>query len=116
MYSNSVLKRLFDVILSLLGLVLALPLIIVCAIAIRLESKGSPFYKQLRAGKNNIPFEVYKLRTMIQDADKVGPILTQENDQRVTRVGWFLRRTALDELPQIFNVLKGEMSLVGPQT
>ncbi len=115
MYSNSVLKRLFDVILSLLGLVFALPLIIVCAIAIRLESKGSPFYKQLRAGKNKIPFEVYKLRTMIQNADKVGPILTQENDPRVTKVGWFLRRTALDELPQIFNVLNGEMSLVGPR-
>jgi lipopolysaccharide/colanic/teichoic acid biosynthesis glycosyltransferase len=80
-----------------------------------LESKGSPFYKQLRAGKNKKTIEVYKLRTMIKDADKVGPILTQENDPRITKVGWFLRRTSIDELPQIFNVIKGDMSLVGPR-
>jgi undecaprenyl phosphate N,N'-diacetylbacillosamine 1-phosphate transferase len=115
MYSNSFLKRFFDLLLSTIALTLAFPVLLISAIAIRLESKGSPFYKQLRAGKDNIPFEVYKLRTMIKDADKVGPILTQENDPRVTKVGWFLRRTALDELPQIFNVLKGEMSLVGPR-
>jgi undecaprenyl phosphate N,N'-diacetylbacillosamine 1-phosphate transferase len=115
MYSNSLLKRVFDLSITAIGLIIAFPLIIICSIAIRLESKGSPFYKQLRAGKNKKPFEVYKLRTMIKDADRIGPVLTQENDPRITKVGWFLRRTSIDELPQIFNVLKGDMSLVGPR-
>jgi lipopolysaccharide/colanic/teichoic acid biosynthesis glycosyltransferase len=115
MYSNSILKRFFDLTISSLGLLIALPVILLCALAIRLESKGSPFYKQLRAGKNKKTIEVYKLRTMINDADKVGPILTQENDPRITKVGWLLRRTSIDELPQIFNVIKGDMSLVGPR-
>jgi lipopolysaccharide/colanic/teichoic acid biosynthesis glycosyltransferase len=115
MYSTGILKRIFDLVISLLALIIVSPLLLILAIAIRLESKGSPFFKQMRAGKNRSTFMVYKLRTMVQDAGKIGPEITQANDPRITKVGWFLRRTSLDELPQILNVLFGDMSFVGPR-
>ncbi len=110
-----VLKRLMDIIVSSLALILGLPLWILIAILIKLDSKGQIFYKQERVGKNGKIFTLYKFRSMYVDAEKYGPQITKLNDPRVTRVGYFLRRTHLDEVPQFWNVLKGEMSLVGPR-
>lgn len=108
-------KRLFDVVAALLVLTLTLPLLIVAALAVRLEDGGPVFYRQIRVGHNARPFELLKFRSMRVDAEKHGAQWAQANDPRVTRVGWFLRRTRIDELPQIINVLKGEMSVVGPR-
>ncbi|MDD9155122.1 sugar transferase [Aliivibrio sp. S4TY2] len=113
-------KRIFDVSLSLIGLLLTLPLFPFIALAIKLNSKGPVFYRQLRVGKA-MPdqvdvFEMIKFRSMIQDAEVVtGATLATKGDARVTLVGKFLRKTRLDELPQFFNVLNGDMSLVGPR-
>jgi len=109
-------KRIMDIAVSSLGLVLMLPVILICALIIRLTSKGPVFYSQARVGKDQVVFRLLKFRTMIQDAEKkTGPVLASNNDPRITRIGNFLRITRLDELPQLFNVLKGEMSLVGPR-
>lgn len=113
-------KRIFDVSLSLIGLLLTLPLFPFIALAIKLNSKGPVFYRQLRVGKA-MPdqvdvFEMIKFRSMVQDAEVVtGATLATKGDARVTLVGKFLRKTRLDELPQFFNVLNGDMSLVGPR-
>lgn len=111
-----VVKRTFDIVISLLGLVLASPIMLLCALLIRLSSSGSVFYTQRRVGRGKRIFRLYKFRTMVQDAEKkTGPVLAAENDSRITSVGKFLRATRLDELPQLFNVLRGEMSFVGPR-
>ena len=113
-------KRTFDVSLSLIGLLLTLPLFPLIALAIKLNSKGPIFYRQLRVGKA-MPdqvhvFEMIKFRSMVQDAEvTTGATLATKDDTRVTLVGRFLRKTRLDELPQFINVLKGDMSLVGPR-
>lgn len=110
------LKRPLDVVLSLLMLLLSSPLSILVAIAIKLGDGGPVFYRQQRWGRFGKPFSVLKFRTMIADADqKFGLKQAEENDQRITRVGRWLRATGLDELPQIINVLRGEMSFVGPR-
>lgn len=106
-------KRAFDVILSLAGLILLGPFLAIVALLIKCDSKGPVFFKQERIGKGFRPFWIYKFRTMRQAAG--GPRLTVGQDSRITRIGWFLRKTKLDELPQLINVLKGEMSLVGPR-
>jgi len=109
-------KRALDVTLASIGLVLSAPLLAVLAAAIRLESPGHPFYTQTRAGRDGRPFSILKLRTMVQGAEFTGAGLAiQEGDERITRVGRFLRRYSLDELPNLFNVLRGEMSIVGPR-
>lgn len=109
-------KRTLDIVISLLGLVLASPVMVICALLIRLTSPGPVFYTQRRVGRGKRVFRLYKFRTMVQDAEKkTGPVLAAENDPRITPVGKFLRATRLDELPQLFNVLKGEMSFVGPR-
>ena len=109
-------KRLFDIFLALIGLILTLWLFPPIAIAIKLDSPGPVFYSQTRVGKDNKLFRVYKFRTMVADAEKsTGPVIALANDNRITRVGEFLRKTRLDELPQLWNVLKGEMSFVGPR-
>ncbi len=108
-------KRLTDIILGIIAAIIIFPIMILCAIAIKLESKGPIFFLQNRSGVNGKLFKIFKLRTMVQNASKVGPVLTQKADPRITKVGAFLRRSSLDELPQIINVLKGEMSLVGPR-
>ena len=121
-----VIKRLVDIFTSLIGLILSAPLIAFATLAIRLDSKGPIIFKQLRAGEFGKPFTIYKLRTMVDGADQMiaeleplsnlkGPAFKIPNDPRVTRVGRVLRRWSLDELPQFWNVLKGEMSLVGPR-
>ncbi len=108
-------KRILDVVLTLMGLVVAIPLMIVIGIVIKLESKGPVFYCQERVGKNGKVYTLYKLRSMYENAEENGAQWAEKNDPRVTRVGRFIRKTRLDELPQLFNVLKGDMSLVGPR-
>jgi len=110
------LKRAFDFIVSSLALIITSALWLTFAIAIKIEDRGPVFYRQKRWGKNKKPMNVYKFRTMVTNADeKFGPIQALENDPRITRVGKFLRATSLDEMPQILNIWKGEMSWVGPR-
>ncbi|MGC9320512.1 MAG: sugar transferase [Armatimonadota bacterium] len=110
------LKRLLDVIGAVLGLLLLWPLLLLLAIAVRLDSRGPALFTQPRLGRWGRPFTLYKLRTMIQDAEHTGAGLAiEKDDPRITRVGAFLRRTSLDELPQLWNVLRGDMSFVGPR-
>lgn len=109
-------KRMFDIIASFIGLVLLSPLMLITIVLIKITSKGPVFYKQERITKGNRHFNVIKFRTMRQDAEEItGPVLSHINDPRVTPLGRFLRRTRIDELPQLINVLKGDMSLVGPR-
>lgn len=110
------LKRLSDIFISLLILMVTLPLNILVALAIKLDSRGPVFFKQERSGMGNKNFNIYKFRSMSQDAEKhTGPVWSQKDDPRVTRVGKLIRKLRIDEIPQMFNVLKGEMSLVGPR-
>jgi lipopolysaccharide/colanic/teichoic acid biosynthesis glycosyltransferase len=109
------LKRCLDLVFSLVLTVLAVPLLASACVAIRLGSPGSVLYRQWRAGRNSRPFQILKLRTMVDGADRLGPALTQSADPRITRTGAVLRRWSIDELPQLLNVLAGQMSLVGPR-
>jgi lipopolysaccharide/colanic/teichoic acid biosynthesis glycosyltransferase len=108
-------KRLFDILFSLFILLFSLPLGIVLSVLIVLESKGGVFYKQERIGKNGVPFYLLKFRSMRTDADKLGKLTVGMRDPRITKIGYFIRKFKLDEFPQFFNVLKGEMSIVGPR-
>lgn len=114
-FTYRVFKRLVDVLASLFGLIFLAPLFLVIAIAVKLSSHGPVLYRATRVGQAGKPFKLYKFRSMIVNADKTGPAITVASDSRVTSVGRFLRRTKIDELPQLLNVLKGEMSLVGPR-
>ncbi len=109
------LKRLIDVILSLIGLIVTAPVLVVIALMIKASSPGPIFYKGTRVGKDGKPFKMYKFRTMVINADKIGGPSTSGDDPRVTPVGKWLRRYKLDELPQLFNVFSGDMSFVGPR-
>ncbi len=109
------LKRLVDVIVSSLGLVLIAPLFLAVAFLVKIGSPGPVFFRGARIGRFGQPFRIYKFRTMVVGAEKNGPSSTSRDDSRITPVGAFLRRYKLDELPQLINVLKGEMSLVGPR-
>lgn len=108
-------KRLFDVGCCVLGLIVLAPILLLIALLIRTDSKGPILYVQERIGLNGRPFYIFKFRTMVMDADKKGLLTVGGKDPRVTRIGYSLRRYKLDELPQLFNVLKGDMSLVGPR-
>lgn len=109
-------KRLFDILISLIILVVTLPIFLVLVLLIRLTSKGPAIFRQERVGLYGRPFTMYKFRTMYQDAEqRSGPVWAKENDPRITPVGFWLRKLRLDEIPQLFNVLKGDMSLVGPR-
>ena len=119
-------KRVFDIILSLIGIIILLPIYLIIAIAIKLDSKGPVLFKQVRVGKNRKDFVIYKFRTMVVSAEskrelQIDPsnmdnfVFQSKSDNRVTKVGSFLRNTSLDEIPQLFNVLFGDMSLVGPR-
>lgn len=111
-----VFKRVFDILLSLVVLGLSWPVLVILAAAIRMDSPGPVFYSQLRSGRHERLFFVHKFRTMYQDAEKMsGPVMASDNDPRITGIGRFLRATRLDELPQVFNVLAGDMSWVGPR-
>jgi len=109
------LKRLFDIVVSLWGLAILSPLFLVIALAIKFSSPGPVFYRGLRVGRFGKPFYMVKFRTMVLNADKLGGPSTADDDPRITEIGRWLRRYKLDELPQLFNVLKGEMSIVGPR-
>lgn len=108
-------KRMFDLFFSSLGLLLLFPFFLVISVAICLDSPGPVFFRQVRVGRYGHPFRIFKFRTMYAGAETRGLEITVGNDPRVTRAGRFLREWKLDELPQLFNVLKGEMSLVGPR-
>lgn len=112
---GSFLKRFTDIIISLFVLVISAPLFLITMIAIKLDSKGPVFFIHERTGYKGKPFRMIKFRGMIDNALAHGPELTQENDPRITRVGKILRRTSFDEVPQFINVLKGEMSIIGPR-
>ncbi|WP_029702423.1 MULTISPECIES: sugar transferase [Clostridium] len=120
------LKRTIDIIFSFVGIIAFFPIMFVVAVAIKLDSKGPIIFSQARVGKNGKIFKMYKLRSMTHDAEQLldnlqhknemtGPIFKIKQDPRITRVGRFIRKTSIDELPQLFNVIKGEMSLVGPR-
>jgi lipopolysaccharide/colanic/teichoic acid biosynthesis glycosyltransferase len=108
-------KRLFDIVVSFIGLVFLLPEFIIIAIFIVIESHGGVFFLQKRVGKNNKDFKIFKFRTMFSDSDKKGLLTVGNNDTRITKTGLILRKYKLDELPQLINVLIGNMSLVGPR-
>lgn len=108
-------KRAFDLVVSALGLIVLSPLLLVLALLIKMGSRGGAFYRGLRAGRSGKPFRVLKFRTMVVNADKIGGPSTSADDPRLTRLGAFLRRYKMDELPQLINVVKGDMSLVGPR-
>lgn len=109
-------KRIIDFLFSLIILLILLPLFLVVAILIKLDSKGPVIFKQSRLGKDGNVFKVWKFRTMIDNAEKMGTgLTTAQNDPRITRVGKILRKTSIDELPQLINVLKGDMSFIGPR-
>ena len=108
-------KRIFDVVVATTSLIVLGPLFVIVAVLIRLDSPGPIFYAGDRIGKDGTPFKILKFRTMVVDADQIGAALTQGGDPRITRIGGLLRKSKLDELPQLWNVLRGEMSLVGPR-
>ena len=108
-------KRVFDVVVSFIILLLLSPFFLILAAAIKIDSKGPVFYRQIRVGRYNEDFKIFKFRTMVQDADKIGLPLTVGDDPRVTRVGHLIRKLRLDEFSQLLNVLNGTMSLVGPR-
>jgi len=108
-------QRLFDIIAASAGLLLLSPLLLVVALWVKFDSPGPVFYRALRIGRGGTPFRLFKFRSMVVDADRRGPGITTAGDARVTKSGRWLRRTKVDELPQLLNVLRGEMSLVGPR-
>lgn len=108
-------KRFFDLLVSTAVLLVLSPFLILLAIAVKLDSPGPVFYRQVRVGRYNRDFKIYKFRTMVQNADQIGPAVTVGGDSRVTRVGRLIRRCRLDEFSQLLNVLDGSMSLVGPR-
>ncbi|MPL97446.1 UDP-N-acetylgalactosamine-undecaprenyl-phosphate N-acetylgalactosaminephosphotransferase [bioreactor metagenome] len=112
---NKLLKRLMDILASGLGLIFLSPILIIICILIKASSEGPIFFKQVRVGKNMKNFEILKFRTMVPNAEKLGKQITIGEDKRITSVGKVLRKYKLDELPQLFNVFKGDMSLVGPR-
>jgi lipopolysaccharide/colanic/teichoic acid biosynthesis glycosyltransferase len=108
-------KRFFDFSVSLLALICLLPLFLILSLLVALSGKGGVFFKQKRIGKNQVPFSLLKFRSMRPNAENSGQLTVGDRDPRITRVGLFLRKSKLDELPQLINVLKGEMSIVGPR-
>lgn len=121
-----IIKRIIDIIGSVIGIVILSPVMLVVIIAIKMDSKGSIIFSQKRVGQNGRTFNMYKFRSMVENAEKLlaelkdknevsGPMFKMSDDPRITKIGRFIRKTSLDELPQLFNVLRGEMSLVGPR-
>lgn len=113
--SSKISKRIFDIVFSFVGILLLSPLLIIIILIIKLTSKGPVFFLQQRVGIHGNPFYIFKFRTMVVDAEKLGRQITVGRDPRITKVGYFLRKFKFDELPQLFNVLIGDMSFVGPR-
>lgn len=114
-FYRNVIKRILDVVLSILGIALTFPIILVAGIAIKIDSSGPVFYRQVRLGEKNKTFRVFKLRTMYENSSIGNLNAPTKGDTRVTKVGYFLRKTSIDELPQLLNVLLGDMSIIGPR-
>jgi lipopolysaccharide/colanic/teichoic acid biosynthesis glycosyltransferase len=113
---TSPLRRALDVVIALCGLVVAAPVVALAALAIRLETRGHAVFRQRRVGQHGVPFELFKLRTMVTGAETMGTgLAVNTGDARITRVGAVLRRTSIDELPNLLNILRGDMSLIGPR-
>ncbi len=112
---NKIIKRIFDIVCSGLGLIILSPFLLFVAIRIKMGSDGPVFFKQIRVGEKGREFKILKFRTMVVDAEKLGRQITVGNDSRITKIGAFLRKYKIDELPQLINVFKGDMSLVGPR-
>ena len=112
---NLYFKRIIDFIASALALIVFFPVMLLVAIGIKIDSPGAVIFKQTRLGLNQKEFSIFKFRSMVQDASKIGNAFTSQGDKRITKMGSFLRKTSLDELPQLFNVLIGDMSIVGPR-
>lgn len=108
-------KRIFDIISAVLALIISLPLLVLTGLSKKIEDGGPFFYQQVRLGLDRKHFLLYKFRSMVMGADRKGPLVTSDGDVRITRIGGFLRRSKLDELPQLINVVKGDMSIVGPR-
>lgn len=108
-------KRMIDIVISIILLIITFPFVLIFSVLIKFEDKGPIFYKQERLGKNKKTFCIYKLRSMRIDAEKNGAQWAEKNDSRITKVGKIIRKTRIDELPQLFNVIKGEMSIIGPR-
>lgn len=108
-------KRAFDLFWSILGLVVLAPLLVLAAVLVKLEDRGPVFFRQVRIGRGGLPFRIWKFRTMVVDAERQGRAITVGRDPRITRIGAWLRDSKLDELPQLLNVVAGDMSLVGPR-
>jgi lipopolysaccharide/colanic/teichoic acid biosynthesis glycosyltransferase len=115
MNTDSIMKRAFDILVSTFFLLAFSPFLLLVAAIIKLDSPGPVFYRASRVGKDAKPFAIFKFRTMVADAARQGPGITRDGDARITRVGHFLRKLKIDEMPQLINVLKGEMSIVGPR-
>lgn len=111
----AMMKRCIDIVISLLGIIILSPIFLITAILIKLESKGPIIFKQLRAGKNSEPFYIYKFRSMRINAPNISTNEFKDADAFITKIGKFTRKTSIDELPQLFNILKGDMSIVGPR-
>jgi len=114
-FFSAFLKRWLDIVAGAAGLIVLSPLFIAVGVIIKLTSPGPVFYRGVRTGRHGVPFRIFKFRTMVPDAEKTGGPTTGTNDTRVTHLGWLLRRTKIDELPQLINLLTGDMSLVGPR-
>jgi undecaprenyl phosphate N,N'-diacetylbacillosamine 1-phosphate transferase len=112
---ESNIRRIVDIIISSLVLIITFPILLIAAIAIKIESPGPALFIHERTGQDGKKFKMVKFRGMVSNALEIGPVLTQENDPRLTRVGKFLRRTSIDELPNFFNVLTGSMTIIGPR-
>jgi len=108
-------KRIFDLVFTVPGIIVLIPLLIIIAIWVKLDSPGPIIFRQERVGQFERRFRIFKFRTMVYDAEKLGAQITVGNDSRITKSGYFLRKYKIDELPQLFNVIRGEMSLVGPR-
>ncbi|MFC2111312.1 sugar transferase [Bacteroidota bacterium] len=108
-------KRVFDIISSLIGIIICLPFFIIISFFVIIDSRGGVFYRQIRVGKNNKDFLLFKFRTMKSKSEKNGLITVGKRDSRITKTGYFLRKFKLDELPQLLNIIKGDMSIVGPR-
>jgi len=108
-------KRIFDLVLAIPSIVILSPIFLLCAVLIKIETSGPVFFTQERMGRGWKPFRLYKFRTMVKDASRIGPSVTSANDPRITRVGRILRKLKIDEMPQIINVIKGDMSVIGPR-
>ena len=112
---NDVVKRIVDFVIALILFVVLSPFMLIIAIFVKCDSKGTVFYKPMRGGYHDKPFRIYKFRTMVSDADRIGGATTALRDARITKVGSVLRKTKLDEIPQLINILRGEMSFIGPR-